>query len=167
MTQGKAIVAGIEDGFDANGDGDVKGVTNTNPVEAGRGDAHDLKGIAIQSEALADNGRIAGEIALPKSVADVGGAEGTARLIVFRAKQAAKCRLNAEDTEEITADAKAIGEANFATSRQIVLVIAPDSHFREGFLALADFFPHGEGQLRILAGKLAGAPVAVGDADGA
>src|SRR2546430_13652718 len=50
---------------------------------------------------------------------------------------------------------------------QIEALVGPDGDFGESLLALANLLPHGKGELGILARKLAGTPMTVGNADGA
>ena len=74
---------------------------------------------------------------------------------------------DAKHAKEISGDAEAFRVANFPAIRKVKSLPAPGSDFGETFLALADLFPHRERELRILAGKITGAPVTVGDTDSA
>ena len=55
---------------------------------------------------------------------------------------------------------------NLPASRQIELLAAPDSNLRKALLTVPNVLPQWEGKLGILARKLAGTPMAVGNADG-
>ncbi len=68
--------------------------------------------------------------------------------------------------KEVAADANALRFADLATCGQIESLVGPNGDFGKSFLTLADLLPHGKGKLGILAGELAGAPVAVCNPDG-
>jgi hypothetical protein len=68
--------------------------------------------------------------------------------------------------KEIAADANALCLADLAAGGQIEPLVGPDSDFGEAFLALTDLLPHGKRELGVLAGKLAGTPMAVCNPDG-
>jgi hypothetical protein len=88
-------------------------------------------------------------------------------MVIFGAKQTPKNWSDAEDVKELAAYANAFCVAHFAACGQIESLARPDGEFGETFLTLEDLLPHREGKLGVLTRKLAGAPVAVGDADGA
>src|SRR5437879_6258367 len=68
--------------------------------------------------------------------------------------------------KEIAADTDTFCFADLPAGGQIESLVGPDGDFGEPLLALADLLPHGKGELGILARKLAGTPMTVGNADG-
>src|SRR5258708_30535018 len=86
-------------------------------------------------------------------------------MVIRRTEQPPQNRLDAKDVKEIAADANAFCFADLPARGQIEPLVGPNGNFGEAFLALADLLPHGKGELGILAGELAGAPVAVCDSN--
>src|SRR5256884_4054513 len=140
---------------------DALPISYGNAIETRRRDADHLEGIAIQGEAFSNHRRIAGKVSLPEGVTDVCSRDAATRLVIRRTKQSPKNRLDAKDVKEIAADADAFCFADLPARGQIEPLVGPNGNFGEAFLALADLLPHGKGELGILAGELAGAPVAV------
>src|SRR5258708_39281479 len=98
---------------------------------------------------------------MPEGVTDVCSRQTATGLVILRTKQAPKNRLDTKDVKEVAADANALRFADLATCGQIESLVGPNGDFGKSFLTLADLLPHGKGKLGILAGELAGAPVAV------
>ena len=69
--------------------------------------------------------------------------------------------------KKIAADADAFCFADLAPAGQIEALVGPDGDFGESLLALANLLPHGKGELGILARKLPGTPMTVGNVDSA
>jgi hypothetical protein len=146
---------------------EAKSIANGDAIETWRRDAEHFERIAIERQALANHRRVTGKVPLPERVADVCRRRGATRLVILRTKQPAENWLNTEDMKEIAADPDALCITNFPASGKIESLVGPDGDVGESLLALEDLLPHGKGELGILAGKLAGAPVAVGNPDGA
>src|SRR5260370_39376249 len=161
MTKCEPVVAGAEDGLDANGYGDVECIAYGDAVETWGRDAENLEGIAIESEAFANHSGVPGIIALPEGVTDIRSGGAATGLVVFGIDEAAENGLNTKDVKEIAGNAKSLGEADFAAVCEIEFLARPGGDFGESFLALADLFTHREAELGLLAGKLAGTPFAV------
>src|SRR5438445_12506342 len=113
MAESQPVVAGTEDGLDANGHGHVKGIAHGDAVEAGRSYAENFKGIAIQRQTPSNHGQITGETALPEGVADACSRRGAAGLDIRWTKQPPENRLDAKYTKEIAADADTLCFADF------------------------------------------------------
>ncbi len=166
VTERQPVVARAEYGLDTNGHGHVKDIAHGDSIETWRRNAEDFERIAVQRQALANDGWITGKIPLPERVADVCRRRAAAGLVILRTKQPPKNRLDAENVKEIAADADTLCFADLSTRSQIESLVGPDGDFGESFLALADLLPHGKSELGILARKLAGTPMAVCDPDG-
>ena len=69
--------------------------------------------------------------------------------------------------KKIAADTDALCFAHLPAGGQIESLVGPDGDFGESLLALANLLPHGKGELGILARKLPGTPMTVGNADSA
>ncbi len=154
MTERQAIEARAEDRLDANRNGHVKCVADGDAVKPRRGDAEDLKRIAVERQPLTDDARVAAKIALPESVADVCGRNAASWLVILWSYKSPENRLDTQNVKEIAADANAFCVVDFPTGCQIEAGIAPNSDFRKTFLAFANLFPQRKCELRILAREI-------------
>ncbi len=65
--------------------------------------------------------------------------------------------------EKTATDLDSLGVSHLATRREIEAAATPCRDLGEPLLTFTDLLPHRECQLRVLAGELAGAPLAVGN----
>src|SRR5579859_2717111 len=97
----------------------------------------------------------------------MGAAERASGLVVFGAEQTPKNGLDAKHMKKIPVYADTICVTHLPARSQIESLVGRDREFGDTLLALAVLLPHGKSDLGILARKLAGSPVAIGDAYGA
>src|ERR1035437_4851890 len=103
---GERIVFRQNDGFGADGNGDVQGFAYGDAQKTRLGDADDFEGMAVERNRLAENIVAAAVGSLPEIVAEDGGA-GAASLVVGDGESAAEDGVHAEGFEILAADAVA------------------------------------------------------------
>src|SRR5262249_24012144 len=147
VAHSEPVVLRVQNGLETNGNGDVEGVSDAEAMEARRSDANDFEGVVVECEAFPDDRRVAREIALPESVAQIRGTYSAPGLVIFWSEKASEDGLEAQHTEEVAADAQAPCVADFAAGSQVEGLVAPNGYLGEAFLTLANLLPHRKAQL--------------------
>ena len=136
--------------------GHVEGPPDFDAEEAGRRDADNVVGVAVEHDAAADRRRIAAVLALPEAIADHGRRCRAAATVVLRVQKTTDHRRDAEGVEEVAAHPEATREPRLPAGGQVEAVSAPHERVRECFLAVANLLPQRVGEIRPPAGELAG-----------
>jgi hypothetical protein len=120
---------------------DIEVATDLDTEEAGRRDADNLKGVAVECDRAPERGGAAAIFALPEPVADDGGRRRAAAPIVRSREHAPKHRAHLEGVEEIAAHPQTIDRPTLTTGAQVELGGSPCERAGERFLPIADALP--------------------------
>jgi hypothetical protein len=147
LVQGRVV--GVQQRLAGDGHCDLECPIDVQTAEPGRSDADDLKGMPVQAQGLAYNGRVAGEPALPETVADHGERRRSPPVIVG-VEDAPPESWNAQDPEEISTRPHAERHVAFAPISKVEPVLRVGGNTRKRLLAVANLLPNRIGENPVL-----------------
>ncbi len=128
-----------------DGDPDLGNLAKLDAVEAGLGDADDGVAVAVEDDALADDGGVGGEAGFPEIKADHGDGVGVGSAVVVFGEGAADGGADAEDGEVSAGDELGGDTLGFAVEAETGFIGEAAEHAGEDGVVVAEVVVHGPG----------------------